>query len=121
MTNKTKGSNLERKIINEINEFGLGFDLGSSRYYNRYMDDMKVDIVDKPLSVKKFPYHIQCKSITGYVKYHDIFADFKLKDKPLVIFHELTEKHGTRFFKLQDYVILKKEDFYELIKKLENG
>jgi hypothetical protein len=118
--NKRKGSNCERKHISEINKLGLGYNVGSARMFSRYMDNMKVDIVDHPLSIKKFPFHIQDKSITGYPKYHDIFSEFELTDKPLVIFHELTEKRGTRFFKIEDYVIMKKKDFYEILKKLNN-
>jgi hypothetical protein len=117
---KRKGGNAERKFISEINGLDLGYLVGSSRLHSRYMDNMDVDIVDHPLATAKFPYHIQSKSITGYPKYHDIFSEFKLTDKPLIVFHELTEKRGSRFFKLSDYVIMKKEDFYEILKRLKN-
>lgn len=121
MLNKTKGSNFERKIVIEVNDLKLGYLVGTSRLYSRYMDNMNVDIVDTPEALRKFPYHIQCKSYTGPIKYRDIFEQFKLKDKPLVIFHELTEKRGSRFFKCGDFVILKKEDFYEILKNMKNG
>lgn len=120
MNNKRKGSDLERKVITEINNLDLGYNVGSSRYYSRFMDDNLVDIVDHPESTKKFPYHIQCKSVTGCLKYRDVFTEFKLKDRPLIIFHEVTEKRKSRFFKLEDYVIMKKEDFYDIIKKLND-
>lgn len=116
---KTKGSNFERKIIAEINDLDCGYSVGSARLHSRYMDNMKVDIVDTPLSINKFPYHIQCKSITGYPKYNELLKEFQLKDRPLIIFHEMTEKRGTRFYKIGDYVILKKEDFYKIIKNLK--
>lgn len=116
---RRKGLNAERKFISEINGLDLGYNVGSSRMFSKYMDNMKVDIVDHPLSTCKFPFHIQSKSLTGYLKYHDLFLEFELKDKPLIVFHELTEKRGSRFFKLQDYVIIKKEDFYEILKKLK--
>lgn len=121
MLNKTKGSNFERKIVIEVNDLKLGYLVGTSRLYSRYMDNMNVDIVDTPEALRKFPYHIQCKSYTGPIKYRDIFEQFKLKDKSLVIFHELTEKRGSRFFKCGDFVILKKEDFYEILKNMKNG
>lgn len=122
MTNvRVKGNNMERKIVEEINNLNLNYNVGTSRFYSRYMDNMDVDIVDTPESIKRFPYHIQCKSYTSPVKYRDIFRDFKLKDKPLIIFHEVTEKRGSRFFKCGDYVILKKEDFYEILKKYEKN
>lgn len=122
MTNvKTKGNNWERKVVIEINDLKLGYSVGSSRLYSRYMDNMDVDIVDTPESKERFPFHIQCKSFTSTLKYRDIFEQFKLKDKPLVIFHELTEKRGSRFFKCGDFVILKKEDFYKMLKNMKDG
>lgn len=121
MTNvRTKGNNAERKFIKEINELGLGYKLISSRSYSRYMDDHGVDLCDHPEADKKFPFHVQSKSFTAYLKYDDLFSNFKLKDKPLIIFHELTEKRGSRFFKLNDYVIMKKKDFYEILKNINN-
>ena len=122
MTNvKTKGSNLERKIVLEINDLGLNYNVGTARLLSRYMDNMDVDIIDHPESKKRFPYHIQCKSYSSAVKYKDIFEQFKLKDKPLIIFHEVTEKRGSRFFKCGDFVILKKQDFYEILKNMNNA
>lgn len=119
MTNiRKKGNNAERKFISEINNLGLGYKLLSSRLLSKYMDDNGVDLLDAPDAPKRFPFHIQSKSYTNYLKYHDLFSEFKLIDKPLVIFHELTEKRGTRFFKIEDYVIMKKSDFYEILKKL---
>lgn len=121
MTNKTKGSNCERKIVTEINSLGLGYSVGTSRLYSRYMDNMDVDIVDTPESVRRFPFHVQCKSYTALLKYRDIFEEFKLKDKPMVVLHEVTEKRGSRFFKCGDYVIMKKETFYEILERYEKG
>lgn len=119
MNQKRKGSSYERKIVREINELS-NFKVGSSRLLSAYLDGKGVDVVDYPDSSNRFPFHIQCKSITGKINYHDLFDKFDLKDKPLIVFHELTEKHGVRFFKLQDYVIMKKEDFYSLIKSIKN-
>jgi hypothetical protein len=121
MNKRTKGNNFERKIITEINNLPCGYHVGSSRMYSRFMDNNLVDIVDIPGSIKQIPYHIQCKSLTGYVRYDELFSDFKLKDKPLVLFHGFTEKRGTRFFQVSDYVVMRKEEFYEILKSLNNG
>lgn len=121
ITPRKKGCDAERKFIKEINNLKLGYNLMSSRLLSKYMDDNGVDLVDSPECVKKFPFHIQSKSFTGYIKYHDLFSSFKLKDKPLIIFHELTEKRGSRFYKLEDYVIMRKNEFYEIIKNLNNA
>ena len=119
MNVRRKGANYERKICKELNE--MGYKVGSSRLLSRYMDNNLVDICDYPDCLKKFPYHIQAKSITGYVKYDDIFSEFILTDKPLVVFHELTEKRGKIFKKIDEYVIMKKSDFYKLINKCTNN
>ncbi len=113
---RRKGHGWERKICKELNE--LGYKVGSSRLLSRYMDNMLVDVCDYPDALVKFPFHIQAKSITGYVKYEDIFSEFQLEDKPLVIFHELTEKKGKIFKKKGEYVIMKKSDFYDIINKI---
>lgn len=119
MTNvRTKGNNAERKFILEINNLGLGYKLMSSRLLSKFMDNNGVDLLDAPDALKRFPFHIQSKSYSTYPKYNDLFKDFKLVDKPLVIFHELTEKRNVNFFKVEDYVIMKKSDFYEILKKL---
>jgi len=116
--NKVKGSNYERKLCKELNE--MGYKVGTSRLLSRFMDDNLVDICDYPDSLNKFPYHIQAKSITGYPKYEDLFSEFQLLDKPLVIFHEYTKKIEQKnskkiFKKMGEYVIMKKSDFYKLI------
>ena len=118
MNVRRKGLDLERKIVIEINGLSLGYNVGTSRLYSRYMDNMDVDVIDTPESTKRFPFHIQCKSYSALIDYRKIFNDFKLKDKPLAIIHEVTEKRGSRFFKCGDYVILKKEDFYEMLKNM---
>jgi hypothetical protein len=111
--NKIKGNRFELKICKELNE--KGYKVGTSRLLSRYMDDNLVDICDYPDAITKFPYHIQAKSITGYPKYEDIFSSFVLTDKPLIIFHEYTRKTGKIFKKIDEYVIMKKSDFYKLI------
>jgi hypothetical protein len=94
----------------------MGYKVGTSRLMSKYMDDNLVDIVDYPDCVNKFPYHVQAKSVTGYPRYNDIFSEFKLTDKPLIIIHEFTEKRGKIFKKIDEFVIMKKEDFYEMLK-----
>lgn len=97
----------------------MGYKVGTSRLLSKYMDDNLVDICDYPDSLHKFPYHIQAKSITGYPKYEEIFSKFSLKDKPLIVIHEFTRKQGKRFKKIDEYVIMTKKDFYEILKIIE--
>lgn len=112
-----KATGFERKLVKEINN--MGYKVGTSRFLSKYMDDNLVDICDYPDSLIKFPYHIQAKSFSGRVKYEDIFSEFKLKDKPLIIIHEVTEKRGKIFKKIDEYVIMKKRDFYEILKNVK--
>lgn len=117
MTNqREKGNRYEREIIIEINELNSDYKVGSSRYLSTYMDSKLVDVVDYPDCIKRFPFHIQCKSLSNRVPYEHIFAEFELKDKPLVIFHKLTKKSTKNFMTVGEFVIMKKADFYELIK-----
>lgn len=117
---RRKGHNYERKVVKEINNLGIDYFVGTSRLFSPYMDSKKVDIVDIPESKKRFPFHIQCKSYTGYYKYGPLFNEFELKDKPLVVFHELTEKRGGRFYPKGEYVIMTKDCFYNIIKRLDS-
>lgn len=117
---RKKGHNYERKVVREINAMDSGYFVGSSRAFSRYMDSKGVDIVDVPESTKKFPFHIQCKSYTGYYKYNHLFKEFSFKDRPLVVFHQLTEKHGNRFVPVGEYVIMEKQCFYNLVNELDD-
>lgn len=118
MTNvREKGHRYERQVINEINDLDKDYKVGSSRLLSTYMDGKMVDIVDYPDCAKKFPFHIQCKSVSKTISYNDLFENFEVHDKPFVIFHNFTKKSGSRFYKVEEYVILKKKDFYDLIKE----
>lgn len=116
--NRTAGNNYEREIVIEIND--LGYKVGSARLHSRYYDNMKVDIVDVPPVENPFPLHIQCKTSANRVNYPKFFEEFTLKDKPFAVFHKFTKKAKKNFMAQGEYVILKKEDFYEILKRL-NG
>lgn len=116
---RRKGHGYELKLCKELNN--MGYKVGTSRLLSRWMDNNLVDICDYPDSLVKFPYHIQAKSVTGYPKYEDIYREFKLTDKPLVVFHEFTKKTGKVFKKIDEFVIMKKSDFYDLINKLNDN
>ena len=98
-TNRTKGHNFERRIINELKE--QGFEAVSSRSESKSMDDKGVDIISD------YPFFIQCKNTMRMPDPHKIFMKMP-PDKPPCIF-------WTKNYK-EDLVILRKEDFYKLIK-----
>jgi Holliday junction resolvase len=112
--NRTAGNNFERLIVRELKELGYD-DVVTSRSESKNMDDRGVDIFGPD-----FPYYIQCKNSKTYQKLHDLITSEKLpKDKPTVVFQRKTRKANTKFVTEGDYVSMKKEDFYELLKKIK--
>jgi Holliday junction resolvase len=115
--NRSAGHSFERQIVNELKDLGFS-DVVTSRAESRNMDNNGVDIFGKT-----FKYFIQCKNSKSIVKYYDLIGKFeKLKetvkslDKPLIIFHRKTYKANTRFVTEGDFVLMRKKDFYNLLK-----
>lgn len=117
--NRTAGNNYERKVANELKEIGYN-KVVTSRSESRNMDNSGVDLFD-PTGV--FPFYIQNKVYKGYPKLNDLINnDLVPKDKPLLVFHKKVVKKGTRFFTEDEFVSMKKEVFYELLRKfLQNN
>lgn len=119
MNVREKGHRYERELIEELNKFG--FKMGSSRLMSRYYDNMGVDLVDYPDAEIRCPFHVQAKSYSTRLPYELLISDFKLKDKPIVLFHKFTKKATKNFINTGEFVILKKEDFYKLLNYDING
>jgi hypothetical protein len=100
--NRRAGHDYERKIAKEMRALGWVSAI-TSRYGSREKDDKKVDIMNVD------PFNIQCKSVQRPVKYIALLDEMPNDFNFNVIFHKLLHKG--------EYVILKKEDFYTLIKK----
>lgn len=114
-TNRRKGHNLERRIVNKLKE--LGWDKArTSRQASRLLDDSKVDIAF-------VPFNIQCKK--GYergINYSAVLQevvkalaenfpeDDKQQTYPIIIVHD---KGRSKFDKL---VVMPEEDFFNIIK-----
>lgn len=112
--NRNAGNGYERLIVNELK--GEGYeDVVTSRAESRNMDNKGVDIFGASL-----PVHIQCKNSKSWQDLHKLLTSELLPDdKPTVVFHRKTKKANTRFVTQGDYVSMKKEDFYELLKQLK--
>lgn len=110
--NRTQGNNFERIICKELKE--LGFEAVTSRSESRNLDNLGVDIVTN------LPYHIQCKNMVKQPKYHTLLTTMPTDKEPVVI-HRQTHKAKSRFVTDGDYVIMKKELFYKLIKENEHN
>lgn len=112
--NRQAGHNFERKIVQELKELGHE-DVVTSRAESRNMDNRGVDIFGAD-----FPYYIQCKNSKTWQDIHGLTTSEKLPtDKPTVVFQRKTKKVNERFMTEGDYVSMKKDDFYEILKQLK--
>ena len=105
---KSKGNKYELQIVNELK--AMGYDAVTSRSESKRMDDAKVDVITN------FPFHIQCKNTQVKPDYIKIINEFKLTDKPLIIFHNSQVKKKVNCVSLGEFAILRKEYLYNLIK-----
>lgn len=104
--NRTAGNNYERLCVNRLKDRGYP-DIVTSRAESKNMDNRGVDIFGPSI-----PYHVQCKNTVKDVKYHELLNEERLPtDKPLIIFHNKTEKKGKVFRKVGEYVIMHYETF----------
>lgn len=114
--NRSAGHGLERSIVKELKE--LGYDAVTARAESRNMDNRGIDIFSPPYCSNPLPVHIQCKNTVINPHYETLLTSELLPDdKPTVVIHRKTKKANTRFITQGEYVILKKQDFYNLIKK----
>lgn len=113
--NRTAGHNYERAIVKDLTD--LGYDVVTARAESRNADNAGIDIIGN------FPYYIQCKIYKGYPKLHELINNERpdrFKDKPIIVFHKKVKKANTRFVTEDEFVSLRKDDFYNLIKQLNN-
>lgn len=113
--NRTAGNNYEREIAKELREFGFE-KIVTSRSESRNMDNSGVDLFDPSGA---FPYYIQNKVYKGYPKLNELInGEIVNKEKPMLVFHKKVVKKKTRFFTEDEFVSMKKETFYELLRQL---
>ena len=110
MNQRRKGHNYERQICREFKD--LGYDAKTTRQESHTLDSLGVDVLVNA------PYHIQCKSTSQTFNYSKFYVDYNALDKPIIIFHKQTKKANMNFVSQGEYVIMKKELFYDLIKKI---
>lgn len=110
---KNKGSNYERKIVNELKELTGDTELCTSRSESKRLDDAKIDIAD-PNNILDF--YVQCKSTQSNPSVKKLNSEVGRKDKPLAIFWNAQEKREVNCVSVGEYVIIPKELFYEYLK-----
>ena len=103
---RNKGNSYERKIAQEFRDLGYT-DCKTSRYESKMLDDMKVDLTNTK------PYNVQLKAVEKLGILHNVLAEMPDDDNINVVFHKVSRKG--------EVVAMYKEDFYELIKQLNNG
>lgn len=119
--NRSAGNGYERDIVNELK--ALGFFTVTSRNESKRMDDKKVDIfspMDTP-DDEIFPYFCQTKFTSNSPNYKKILDEMP-NNRPGIIIHKKSVSKTcadgkVRHYADGEYVILKKEDFYNLIRK----
>lgn len=113
--NKARGSNYERKLVNELKEITGNENLCTSRSESRNLDNNKIDIAD-PDNVLSF--YVQAKATKAVPAIKKIFDEVGLKNKPLCIFWNAQESRETKQISKGEYCILPKSFFYDLIRPL---
>lgn len=84
----------------------------SSRSESRRLDDAGVDICFTD------PFYFQCKTTSKRLNYKKVLEDMPQNENINVILERLTEKRGSRFYKLEDYVHLTLSDFLKLLEMI---
>lgn len=108
--NRTAGHSYERLIVNDLKD--LGYDVVTARSESRNADNAGIDIFGD------FPFYIQCKVYKGYPKLNELINNDRpqrFQDKPIIVFHKKVRKANTKFVTEDEFVSMRKEDFYKLI------
>ena len=109
--NRTAGLNYERKIIKDVKELGLFPNAVSSRAESKNMDDKGVDLCNTP------GVFIQCKNSKTNPKYDTLLEEMPQELGVInAVIHQKTKKATTKFIAQGEYVIVRKADFYRLLK-----
>lgn len=105
INSRNKGFSYERQVAKEFRDFG--FDTKTSRYANRELDDLKVDLVNTGL------FNVQLKHVERLSpSYHEILKSMPTDNNYNVIFHKRNHKG--------EVVVMTKEDFYDILQMLIN-
>ena len=98
--NRTAGLNYERQIARELRN--IGFEAVTSRYESRSLDDSGVDLATN------FPLNPQMKVSINQPNVHELISTTDAE----IIFYKRVKKAGGKFMPQGEYVLLRKQDFY---------
>lgn len=114
--NRDYGNGYERVIVNELK--CLGYDVVTARAESRNMDNKKVDVFSPLGCENNLPYYIQCKATINKPDYHNLIISMP-QDRAPIVFHRQMKKAKKNNVKQGEYVIMRKEHFYELLKLMK--
>lgn len=106
--NRTAGHNFEREIVNELKLIGFP-EAVSARSESRNTDDQGIDVCNT------LGYQFQCKNTVLNPNYHELITQMPQNGCANVIIHRKTKKAKSRFITQDDYVVLRKEEFFKLL------
>ena len=110
--NRTAGIRAELEIAKELRD--LGFDkVVSTRSESKRLDDLGVDLIQLPDPDVELPCYVQVKKSLNMPSESLLETDLA---KHLVLVHQKQTKKGSRFYTERQYIIMKKEFFYKLLK-----
>lgn len=117
--NRTAGHSWERICINILKTIPYFKNVVSTRSESRNRDNDKIDIMNKDEDENgRLIFDIQCKTTCNTLNYSKVMESMVIRKMP-VIFHRQTEKKGKSFYKKEDYVIMKMDDFIEILKQID--
>jgi len=99
LRNRNAGNGYERQIAQELRD--KGYEAITSRQGSRALDSMGVDLVTNFVLAPQMKCMINTPNIERI-----------LSGCAGIIFWKKTRKHGTRFMPVDEYVVMRKEDFY---------
>ena len=115
--NRGAGHKWERDCKNRFIEIGFPH-VVTSRSESRSTDARKIDLMNSRERLNGvFPFAVQCKSYSSRLDYHKLMEEID-SDEIKVILHRFTKKAKTKFMTQGEYAILKIDDFFNLIKQL---
>ncbi len=120
--NRTAGHNWERELAEMFRKNGFPHTVTSrSESYSR--DAAKIDLINhEEVKHGQLPFSVQAKNMKGHVAYAKFLSELPVEDDKInVIMHKQTVKRGNRFIPLENYAIMKLDDFFTLVKLLHAG
>lgn len=101
---RVKGHQYERSLVKEFKALGFE-DAKTSRYASREKDDQVVDLVGTE------PINVQAKALEKAPNFRKVLDSMPDDENYNTVFHKQSYK--------KDLVVMYKEDFYELLKRLK--